>query len=184
MPLPKQDTAERLKEFARTRDPKLRAQLVEEHLDLVERLARRFADRGESIDDLVQAGSIGLIKSVDRFDPELGYEFVAYATTTILGELKRHFRDHGWSIRASRRVQELYLELGPTVELLSQRFGRSPTVLEIAAEIGATEDTVLEAMEAGFGYRSPPSTRQDRKATRSVTAWAAMTTNSNSSRTA
>src|SRR5579875_3391726 len=136
MPLPKQDSAEALREFAKTRDPKLRARLVEEHLDLVERLARRFADRGETIDDLIQAGSIGLIKSVDRFDPDLGYEFVAYATTTILGELKRHFRDHGWSIRASRRVQELYLELGPTVELLTQRLGRSPTVTEIAAEIG------------------------------------------------
>jgi RNA polymerase sigma-B factor len=112
-------------------------------------------DRGEPYDDLVQAGSIGLIKSVDRFDPELGYEFVAYATSTILGELKRHFRDHGWSIRASRRVQELYIELGPAVELLTQRHGRSPTVHEIASEIGASEDAVLEAMEAGLGYRSP-----------------------------
>jgi RNA polymerase sigma-B factor len=143
--------AERLQEFAQTRDPVLRNQLIEEHLELAERLARRFADRGEPYDDLLQAGSIGLIKALDRFDPSLGYEFAAYATTTILGELKRHFRDRGWSIRATRQVQELYLQLGPTVELLSQR---SPTVKEIAAEIGATEDAVLEAMEAGHGYRS------------------------------
>src|SRR5580700_9864654 len=106
---------ERLREFAANRDPKLRARIIEEHLELVERLARRFSDRGEPFDDLVQAGSIGLIKSVDRFNPDLGFEFVAYATTTILGELKRHFRDRGWSIRASRRIQELYLEVGPAI---------------------------------------------------------------------
>ena len=147
--------SEQLLEFAETRDPKLRSLLIEEHLYLVERLARRFADRGEPLDDLVQAGSIGLINSVDRFDPEIGMDFVAYATTSIIGELKRHFRDRGWSIRASRRVQELYLELGPNVEILTQRFGRSPTIREIAAEIGTTEDAVLEAMEAGYGYRSP-----------------------------
>lgn len=147
--------AERLKIFSQTRDPKLRAGLIEDHLELVERLARRFTSRGESFDDLVQAGSIGLIKAVDHFDPELGYEFVAYASTTILGELKRHFRDHGWSIRASRRVQELYLELAPAVEVLTHRLGRSPAIREVAAEIGTTEDAVLEAMEAGVGYRAP-----------------------------
>jgi RNA polymerase sigma-B factor len=148
-------TAERLRKFASTRDSLLRAELIEEHLYLVERLAHRFESRGEPFDDLVQAGSIGLIKAVDRFNPDLGYEFVAYASTTILGELKRHFRDRGWSIRASRRVQELYLELAPAVEALTHRHGRSPTIREVAAEIGATEDAVLEAMEAGFGYRSP-----------------------------
>src|SRR5665213_2423723 len=147
--------AERLRVFAETRDPQLRAGLIEDHLELVERLARRFTSRGETFDDLVQAGCIGLIKAVDHFDPGLGYEFVAYASTTILGELKRHFRDHGWSIRASRRVQELYLELAPTVELLTHRHGRSPTIREVAIEIGTTEDAVLEAMEAGVGYRAP-----------------------------
>jgi RNA polymerase sigma-B factor len=148
-------TSDRFRRFAETRDQSLRNELIEEHIELVERLARRFIDRGEPLDDLIQAGSIGLINSVDRFDPDHGSEFVAYATTSILGELKRHFRDRGWSIRASRRVQELYLELGPTVETLSQRFGRSPTIKEIAGEIGATEEAVLEAMEAGYGYRSP-----------------------------
>ena len=147
--------AERLQQFSASRDPQLRARLIEDHLELVERLARRFTSRGESFDDLVQAGSIGLIKAVDHFNPDLGYEFVAYASTTILGELKRHFRDHGWSIRASRRVQELYLELAPTVETLTHRFGRSPTIREVATEIGTSEEAVLEAMEAGVGYRAP-----------------------------
>jgi RNA polymerase sigma-B factor len=145
---------EKLRAFASTRDPSLRDELIEEHLELVERLARRFTNRGEQLDDLVQVGSIGLIKAVDRFRPELGFDFAAYASATILGELKRHFRDRGWAVRATRRIQELYLELAPTVEALSQRLGRSPTVREIAAEIGATEDSVLEAMEAGLGYRS------------------------------
>jgi len=152
---PTRSITEQLEEFARTRDPALRSQIIEAHMDLVHRLARRFVNRGEPFDDLVQAGAIGLIKSVDRYDATLGYEFGAFAATTILGELKRHFRDHGWSIRASRRVQELYLELGPTVETLSQRFGRSPTIREIAAETGAREEAVLEAIEAGLGYRSP-----------------------------
>jgi RNA polymerase sigma-B factor len=146
--------ADKLRAFAATRDPSLRDELIEEHLDLVERLVRRFTNRGELLDDLVQVGSIGLIKAVDRFDPDRGFDFGAYATATVLGELKRHFRDRGWAVRATRRVQELYLELGPTVEVLSQRLGRSPTVREIAAEIGTTTEAVLEAMEAGLGYRS------------------------------
>src|SRR5579863_6686208 len=154
MPTRRAPVAERLQLYATTRDRELRSELIEEHLELVERLARRFADRGEPYDDLVQVGSIGLIKSVDGFDPDLGHEFTAYATTTILGELKRHFRDRGWSIRASRRVQELYLELGPVLEVLYQRHKRSPTVAEIATELEVSEDDVLEAMEAGSNYRA------------------------------
>jgi RNA polymerase sigma-B factor len=148
-------TSTRLQRFADSRDPQLREELIEEHLELVERLARRFLHRGEPYDDLVQVGAIGLIKAVDGFDPSLGHEFAAYATTTILGELKRHFRDRGWSVRAARRVQELYLALGPAVELLTHRLGRSPTIREIAAEVGTSDEAVLEAMEAGYGYRSP-----------------------------
>jgi RNA polymerase sigma-B factor len=144
----------KLREFARTRDPRLRDELITAHVGLVEQLAKRFANRSEPLDDLVQAGSIGLIKAVEGFDPDLGFEFAAYATKTIVGELKRHFRDKGWSVRAPRRVQELYLNLGQTVEELSQRLGRSPTVKELAAETGVTEDAVLEALEAGHAYRS------------------------------
>lgn len=142
------------REFATTRSPVLREELVTAHLDLARQLARRFAHRSEPLDDLVQVASIGLIKAVEGFDPDLGFAFSAYATRTILGELKRHFRDRGWSIRAPRRIQELYLQLGPAVETLSQSLGRSPTVPEVAAAVGADEDEVLEALEAGRGYRS------------------------------
>jgi RNA polymerase sigma-B factor len=145
---------ELLREYARTRAPELRDQIVTAHLGLVERLARRFAHRGEPVEDLAQTGSIALINAVERFDPDLGFEFSAYATKTIIGEMKRHFRDKGWSVRAPRRVQELYLQLGRVVDELSQRLGRSPTVRELAAETGASEQDVIEALEAGHAYRA------------------------------
>ena len=124
------------------------------NLGLARVLARRFVNRGEPYDDLLQVASIALIKSVDRFDPDRGVEFVTFATTTVLGELKRHFRDKGWAVRAPRRLQELYLELGQAVSSLSQELGRSPTVAELAPLVGVSEEAVLEAMEAGQGYRS------------------------------
>jgi RNA polymerase sigma-B factor len=141
-------------EFARHGDQGVRDELVEAHLGLAEHLARRFTHRGEPYDDLVQVASLGLIKSVDRFDPDRGVEFTTYATKTILGELKRHFRDKGWAIRAPRRVQELYLHLGQAVSQLSQQLGRSPTIRELAAETSAPEGDVIEALEAGQAYRS------------------------------
>lgn len=141
-------------EFAERRDDGVRATLIEAHIGLAEHLARRFTHRGEPYDDLVQVSSLGLIKAVDRFDPERGVEFTTYATKTILGELKRHFRDKGWAIRAPRRVQELYLHLGQAIGQLSQELGRSPTIKELARETGASEDDVIEALEAGQAYRS------------------------------
>ncbi len=96
---------------------------------------------------------MALVKSVDRFDPDRGVEFSTFATRTVIGELKRHFRDKGWAIRAPRRIQELYLEFGPAVESLTQELGRPPTVVELADAIGASEEAVLEAMEAGQSYR-------------------------------
>lgn len=140
--------------FARERDASLRDELVAAHLGLAEYLARRFANRGEPLDDLVQVASLGLIKAVDRFDPERGVEFSTYATHTIVGELKRHFRDKGWAIRAPRRMQELYLQLGKVVGTLSQELGHSPTIAELAAEVEVSEEEVLEALEAGQAYRS------------------------------
>ena len=139
--------------FAETRDPALRNQLVEAHLGLAEYLARRFANRGEPLDDLVQVASLGLTKAVDRFDPERGLEFSTYATPTIVGELKRHFRDKGWAVRVPRRVQELHLRLGAVVSSLSQELGRSPTIGEIAHAAAVSEEEVLEAIEAGHAYR-------------------------------
>ena len=130
----------------------LRDELVTMHLPLVHHLARRFRDRGEPHDDLVQVGTIGLIKAVDRFDPDRGVEFSTYATPTILGEIKRHFRDKGWSVRVPRRLQELRLAITKATAQLSQDLGRSPTVKEIAAHLELTEDEVLEGLDAAQSY--------------------------------
>ena len=140
--------------LAETRDPALRNELVTAHLGLAEYLARRFDNRGEQVDDLVQVASVGLVKAVDRFDPSRGLEFATYATPTIVGELKRHFRDKGWAVRVPRRIQELHLRLGPAVAALGQALGRSPTIAEIARHAGASEEEVLEAIEAGNAYRT------------------------------
>lgn len=141
-------------ELAASRDPAVRDRLVTAHLGLAHQLARRYVNRGEPYEDLVQVASLAIVKSVDRFDPHRGIEFTTFATRTVIGELKRHFRDKGWAVRAPRRVQELYLELGKATETLSQQLGRSPTVSELATATGATEEAVLEALEAGQGYRT------------------------------
>jgi RNA polymerase sigma-B factor len=151
---PREELRRMFAELARSGDSTLRGELVEAHIGLAEHLARRFVYRGESYDDLVQVGSIALIKAVDRFDPDRGVEFTTFATKTILGELKRHFRDKGWAIRAPRRLQELYLHLNQSVATLSQELRRSPTISELAADTGASEEQVLEALEAGQSYRS------------------------------
>ncbi|SNQ45462.1 RNA polymerase sigma-F factor [Frankia canadensis] len=130
----------------------MRDQLVRMHLPLVEYLARRFRNRGEPLDDLVQVATIGLIKSVDRFDPERGVEFSTYATPTIVGEIKRHFRDKGWAIRVPRRLQELKLSLTKATSELSQTLGRSPTVSEIARHLQMSEEDVLEGLESANAY--------------------------------
>ncbi|HWG94192.1 MAG TPA: RNA polymerase sigma factor SigF [Mycobacteriales bacterium] len=134
------------------RRARLRDELVEVHLPLVEYLARRFRNRGEPLDDLVQVATIGLIKSVDRFDLERGVEFSTYATPTIVGEIKRHFRDKGWAIRVPRRLQELKLSLTKATSELSQKNGRSPTVAELAQHLGMTEEEILEGLESANAY--------------------------------
>jgi RNA polymerase sigma-B factor len=139
--------------YARTGDVVLRDQLVAAHLGLAAYLARRFANRGQPLDDLIQVASVGLLKAVDRFDPGLGVEFSTYATTTIVGELKRHLRDRGWAVRAPRRMQDLYLSLSQVIDTLTQELGRSPNIAELAAEVEASEEDVLEALEAGQAYR-------------------------------
>ena len=130
----------------------IREKLVEMHLPLVEHLARRFRNRGEPLDDLVQVATIGLIKSVDRFDPERGVEFSTYATPTIVGEIKRHFRDKGWAVRVPRRLQELRLSLTSATADLSQRLGRAPTVGELAEQLKLSEEEVLEGLESANAY--------------------------------
>jgi RNA polymerase sigma-B factor len=145
---------EAYRHFAETRDPATRDALIEVHLGLAEYLARRFANRGEPLDDLVQVASLGLVKAVERFDPSRGLEFTTFATPTILGELKRHFRDKGWAVRVPRRVQELHLRVSRVVDELSLELGRSATIQEIAVRAGITEDEVTEAIDAGSAYRS------------------------------
>ena len=131
-----------------------RDDLVTLHLPLVEHCARRFRNRGEPFEDLVQVGTIGLIKSIDRFDVDRGVEFSTYATPTIIGEIKRYFRDKGWAIRVPRRLQELRMQIGTTTADLTQELGRSPTPREVASATGLGQEAVLEAMEAGMAYDS------------------------------
>jgi RNA polymerase sigma-B factor len=134
----------------------LRDQLVEAHMPLVVYLARRFSGRNEPMNDLVQVGSIGLLKAIDRFDPTRGLEFSTYATPTILGEIKRHFRDTGWLIHVPRRAQELQTTVNTARADLSQELGRAPTVAELAARIDVPEDAVVEALDAARAYSGVP----------------------------
>jgi RNA polymerase sigma-B factor len=131
---------------------RIRSELVELHLPLVEYLARRFRNRGEWLDDLTQVATIGLIKSIDRFDLERGVEFSTYATPTIVGEIKRHFRDKGWAVRVPRRLQELKLALAKAIGELAQNLGRAPTVAELAAHLQMSEEEVLEGLESANAY--------------------------------
>jgi RNA polymerase sigma-B factor len=140
-------------EYRRTRDRALRNALVEEHAPIGYACARRFANRSEPLDDLQQVALLGILKAVERFDPERGVSFASFAVPTVLGELRRHFRDKGWMVRLPRRLQELHLNLGDVITELSQRIGRTPTAAELADEIGVTEDDVLEALEARSCYR-------------------------------
>ncbi|WP_203453840.1 RNA polymerase sigma factor SigF [Jiangella aurantiaca] len=130
----------------------VRNRLTTLHLPLAEHLARRFAGRGEPYEDLVQVATIGLIKAIDRYDPSRGAEFSTYATPTILGEIKRWFRDKGWAIRVPRRLQELRLSISSATTELLQQLGRSPTIAELAQATRTTEDEVLEALETAAAY--------------------------------
>ncbi len=130
----------------------IRDELVEMHLPLVEYLARRFAGRGEPLDDLVQVGTLGLIKAVDRFDLDREVEFSTYATPTVVGEIKRHFRDKGWTIRVPRRLQELRAAISAATADLTQDLGRSPTVRELAERLRVDEEEVLDGLESANAY--------------------------------
>lgn len=135
-------------------DMAARDQLITLYLPLVRSLARRYWNRGEQLEDLVQVGCIGLIKAIDRFDLERGVELTTYATPNIIGEIKRHFRDKGWAVRVPRGLQELNVRLSKLIEELTVRLERSPTIAELAKASGATEEEVLEALETGQAYSS------------------------------
>jgi RNA polymerase sigma-B factor len=129
-----------------------REELVRLHLPLVEHFARRFLNRGEPFDDLLQVGTIGLIKAIDRFDLDRGVEFSTYATPTIVGEIKRHFRDRGWAIRVPRRLQELRITITTATAELTQELGHSPTIGELATKVGVTEEEIIEGLESANAY--------------------------------
>ncbi len=130
----------------------MRDRAVEAWLPLARHLAHRYAGRGEPTDDLIQTATVGLIKAVDKFDPDFGVEFAGYAIPTIVGEIKRHFRDRTWTIRVPRRLQELRLAITAANNTLSHTLGRSPTVADVAEHLGITEEEVLEGLEGARAY--------------------------------
>jgi RNA polymerase sigma-B factor len=152
--MPDPNDKELLRRYHVDGDLAAREQLIEQYLSLVRSLARRYAYRGEQLEDLVQIGCIGLIKAIDRFDVNRGVELTTYATPNIIGEIKRHFRDKGWSVRVPRGLQELNVQLSRLVEELTVQLGRSPTIPELAGASGSQEEEVLEALESGRAYSS------------------------------
>jgi RNA polymerase sigma-B factor len=136
-------------EFQRHRD-----KIVERCLPLADHIARRFEGRGEPRDDLVQVARVGLVNAVVRFDVDAGSDFVSFAVPTIMGEVRRHFRDNSWSVKVPRRLKELHLRLGAATADLSQRLGRAPTASELASELGMDRDEVVEGLVAGSSYNT------------------------------
>jgi RNA polymerase sigma-B factor len=145
--------------YGETRDPAIVEELVVRFEPLVRSVARRYQARGESIDDLVQVANVGLLKAISRFDPGRGFAFTSFATPTMLGELKRYFRDSGWAVHVPRGVKERALELADATEKLSARLGRSPSVAELAAELGVSQEQTLDALEAYHGRHASPLER-------------------------
>ncbi len=143
-----------LRRYHEDGDLQAREQLIEQYMSLVRSLARRYSYRGEQLEDLVQIGAIGLIKAIDRFDLDRGVALTTYATPNIIGEIKRHFRDKGWSVRVPRGLQELNVQLSRLVEQLTVQYSRSPTIPELAKAAGVEEEEVLEALESGRAYTS------------------------------
>ena len=152
--MPRLDDKILLRRYHEDGDLQAREQLIEQYMSLVRSLARRYSYRGEQLEDLVQIGAIGLIKAIDRFDLERGVELTTYATPNIIGEIKRHFRDKGWSVRVPRGLQELNVQLSRLVEQLTVQLARSPTIPELAKAAGVEEEEVLEALESGRAYTS------------------------------
>jgi RNA polymerase sigma-B factor len=153
MPAEKNDRV-LLRRYHEQGDLAAREQLIEQYMSLVRSLARRYSYRGEQLEDLVQIGAIGLIKAIDRFDLDRGVELTTYATPNIIGEIKRHFRDKGWSVRVPRGLQELNVQLSRLIEQLTVQLGRSPTIAELAKAASVEEEEVLEALESGRAYSS------------------------------
>jgi RNA polymerase sigma-B factor len=151
-PYDRRKEQELLRRYHRDADPRVREQLVARLMPFARELALRYAYTDEPVDDLVQVASLGLLKAIDRYDPERGTNFVSYATPTILGELKRHFRDKGWAVHVPRDLQERALAVTRCRESLAKQIGRSPTVREVAADLGWDSERVLEATATAADY--------------------------------
>jgi len=154
MPEEREIEQERFRELRETADPALRDRLIEDYLWIARHATKRFAGRGENADDLLQVASLALVKAVDRFDPELNLRFATFAMPTVIGELRRHFRDKTWSMRVSRRLKDLHLEIRSATERLTHELGHQPSVSELADDLDVSVEEVLEAMEAGATYRT------------------------------
>ena len=148
----REEDRELLRRYHEGGDTSAREELIQRHLPLVRSLARRYAGRGEALEDIEQVGAIGLIKAIDRFELEREVSLATYATPNVVGEIKRHFRDKGWAIRVPRALQELNASMSGAIERLTGRLGRSPSIAEIAEELKTTPEEVLEAMEVGSAY--------------------------------
>jgi RNA polymerase sigma-B factor len=155
------EVLERFREYRRSDSRAARNLLVEDHRWIAVRCARRFEGRGEPFEDLVQVAQLGVLKAVERFDPDHGAAFPSFAMPTVMGELRRHFRDRTWSLGVPRRLKELHVSLARAVEHLSHTLGRQPTVDELATELRVTPEEVLEALDAGAAYRTAPLSRPD-----------------------
>jgi RNA polymerase sigma-B factor len=149
-----EDRQQDFRQLRRQAEPDLRERLIVEHRWLATHCARRFEHRGEPFEDLEQVALLGLVKAVERFDPDHGSEFPSFAIPTVLGELRRHFRDATWALKVPRRLKDLSVRLGSSTQELTAALGRTPTVDELADHIGATVEDVLEAMEARTAYRT------------------------------
>lgn len=148
------DADQLLEVYASTRDPAVRDQILEAYLPLSYHLAQRFRNRGEPMDDLAQVAALAMVKAIERFDPDRGVRFSTFAVPTIVGELKRHFRDRVWAVRVPRRLKDLRVTMAAEISDLGQVLGRSPTIAEIAERLGVSEEEVIEVVEAGAAFRT------------------------------
>lgn len=150
----RKNTVDLFREYAQSRDPRLRDRLIAAHANLVTFLAAKFANRGEPLEDLISVGNIGLVNAVDRFDPDRGVQFSTFATPTIVGEIRRHFRDKAWSLKVPRRLKELNQMAAKASARLTQQLGHAPAIHDLAKEIGASEEDTLAALELGNAYET------------------------------
>ncbi|NLF47018.1 MAG: SigB/SigF/SigG family RNA polymerase sigma factor [Clostridiales bacterium] len=146
------DKKEMFRKYRETGDKEIRNRIVEEHLYMVDILIRKYLNKGMEYDDLYQVGAMALINAVERFDPEKGFEFSSFATPTILGEIKKHFRDTGWSMKVPRKLKENASAIPAARDALAAKLGRTPTVKELAEEMNIGEDELLEAMQGSLAY--------------------------------